>query len=208
MRKGLKRVAICACFAGAIWLGGVLADRDNLSRELIRLHVVAASDEGEDQAVKLTVRDAVLASIQEDLEAVADVEAARVYLQENLPKIQEIANEVLKQAGVDSGAVVSLCREAFNTRVYDSFSLPAGVYETLRIVIGEGQGHNWWCVTFPGLCFAATSQDFEAKAAGAGFSQELTECLEGKDYEVRFFLLDCLGRVQNWLLEQKEGCAR
>lgn len=208
MRKGLKRVGICAVLAAAVWLGAVAADREALSRELIRLHVVAASDSREDQAVKLSVRDAVLSAIREDLEGVADVEAAQAYLQENLPKIQKIANETLEQAGVAPSAVVSLCREAFDTRDYDSFSLPAGVYQALRIVIGEGQGHNWWCVAFPSLCLSATGAEFEAKTAGAGFSDGLTQALEGEGYEVRFFLLDCLGRVQNWLLEQKEGCAR
>lgn len=205
MRKGLKRVGICVCLAAAVWLGAVLADRDALSRELIRLHVVAASDDQADQAVKLQVRSAVLASIREDLETIGDVTAAKAYLQENLPKIQRVANETLEKAGFAPNAVVSLCREAFDTRVYDSFSLPAGVYEALRIVIGEGGGHNWWCVAFPSLCLSATSREFETKAAGAGFSDGLTQALEGEGYRVRFFVLDCLGRVQNWALERRQG---
>lgn len=199
MRKRIKRIGFCALFAAAVWLGALLADRQMLSRELIRLHVVAASDSREDQAVKLRVRNAVLAAIGEDLESIGDVEAAKSYLRENLPKIQRIANETLEKAGLEPSAVVSLCREAFDTRVYDTFSLPAGMYQALRIVIGDGEGHNWWCVAFPGLCLPATTQGFEAKAAGAGFSGELTKTLEEGECQVRFFLLDCLGKLQTRL---------
>lgn len=198
MGKALKRVGICALVALAVWLGGVVADREALSGKLIRLHVVAASDSEADQAVKLQVRDAVLRSIREDLEAACDVEAAKAYLRENLPKLQQVANEALRAAGMEPSAVVSLCKERFDTRIYDTFTLPAGVYDALRIVIGSGQGHNWWCVVFPSLCLPATTDGFQAEAVGAGFSRELTDTLTG-EYEVRFFLLDWLGRVQNRL---------
>ena len=171
----------------------LIADRETLNQELIRFHVVAQSDSEEDQAVKLQVRDAVLNAIREDLNSLTDVDAARVYLREQLPKIQQIANDTLELAGFQPEAVVSLCREAFDTRKYDTFTLPAGVYETLRIVIGDGAGHNWWCVAFPSLCLTATSEEFESAAVGAGFSEDLADTLSGSEtYEVRFFLLDQL----------------
>lgn len=203
MGKGIKRVGFCAALAAAVWLGAVLADRGTLNRELVRLHVVAASDAREDQDVKLRVRDAVLASIREDLENIRDVEAARDYLRENLPKIRRIANETLEKAGMEPTAVVSLCREAFDTRVYDTFSLPAGMYDALRVVIGAGEGHNWWCVAFPSLCLPATGEGFRAKATGAGFSDTLTETLAGEGHEIRFFVLDCLGKLQTHLDKAK-----
>lgn len=196
MRKFGKRILFCAVVAAAAWTGALFADRQVLDHQLIRLHVVAASDSQGDQALKLKVRDAVTESLRGDLEKIADVDAARAYLEENLPKIQEIANRVLEAAGCDARAVVSLCREVFDTRNYDTFTLPAGVYDALRIVIGEGQGHNWWCVAFPSLCLPATADGFRAEAAGAGFSQQLTDTLTGETCEVRFFLLDCLGRLE------------
>ena len=129
---------------------------------------------------------------------IGDVEQARAYLQANLPKIQAIANQALEAAGCDCEAVVTLCREAFDTRYYDTFTLPAGVYEALRITIGAGEGQNWWCVAFPTLCLSATSEGFEAEAAGAGFPDSLTGALAGEpEYEVRFFLLDALGKLEN-----------
>ena len=200
MRKLLRRVGICLLLAALVWCGTVLADREALNQELIRFHVVANSDSNADQNVKLRVRDAVLASLRDDLANIADVEEARAYLQANLPKIQAVANQTLKAAGCDCEAVAMLCRETFDTRYYDTFTLPAGVYEALRITIGAGEGHNWWCVAFPALCLGATSEGFEAEAAGAGFPDSLTGALAGNsEYEIRFFLLDALGRLENLL---------
>ena len=176
----------------------LVADRQKMRQELIRFHVVAASDSQEDQAVKLKVRDAVIQAVQQEVQNLTDMEQAKAYLTENLPKIESIANQVLAQAGFTDNATVSLCMEEFTTRVYDTFTLPAGLYESLRIVIGEGNGQNWWCVVFPSLCLPATTEGFEEVACGSGFSDTLTETLEGKR-EIRFFFLDALGTVENFL---------
>ena len=198
MRKLCRRSAFCFLVAAFFWCGTLVADRQRLNEELIRLHVVANSDSGEDQAVKLRVRDAVTESLRDAMAEVSDVEQAKAYLEENLPKLQRIANQALAEAGVDPTAVVSLCREAFDTRVYDTFTLPAGVYEALRITIGEGEGKNWWCVVFPSLCLSAAGEGFEDVAAGAGFPEALNSALTGEaGYEVRFFLLDALGQLEN-----------
>ena len=203
MAKIGKRIFLCLCLAAAIWCGTLLADRQLLNDELIRFHVVADSDDPEDQQVKLLVRDAVVESLSEDLSRLADVEQAKAYLQENLPKIQQIANQTLAAAGVEEEAVVSLCREAFQTRVYDTFTLPAGVYESLRIVIGEGEGHNWWCVVFPTLCLPATSEGFAETAQTAGFPDSLCGALTGEEeYTLRFYALDTLGELENLFFRQ------
>lgn len=199
MRKFTRRILFCAILAAAVWCGSVLGDRQTLDQELIRLHVVAASDSREDQAIKLRVRDAVTESLQSDLARLRDAEEAKAYLEANLPKIRQIANQTLQAAGCDAEAVVSLCREVFDTRQYDTFTLPAGVYEALRIVIGDGQGQNWWCVVFPQLCLEATGEGFRAEAAGAGFSGWLTDTLTGEGYEIRFFFLDQLGKIRGRL---------
>jgi len=201
LKKMLKRVGVCLLTAALFWCGTLISDRERLDRELIRLHVVAASDSAEDQAVKLRVRDAVLQSLEEGLRQTTDVEAAKVYIQENLPKIQRAANLALAEAGVDAQAVATFCREQFDTRVYDTFTLPAGVYESLRIVIGQGEGHNWWCVAFPSLCLPATSSGFQEAAQTAHFPDSLTGALTGEEpYTVRFYLLDVMGRLENGLL--------
>lgn len=198
MRKILRRIGICLILVCLVWAGLLIADRKTLKNELIRLHVVAASDSEEDQAVKLRVRDAVLESLQAEMENVTDMEQAKAYLQENLPKLERVANETLAAAGFTDTATVSLCLEEFATRVYDTFTLPAGLYESLRIVIGEGEGKNWWCVVFPSLCIPATSAGFEDAACAAGLTEDLVGSLTG-EYEIRFFLLDALGRLENLL---------
>ena len=189
-------LAICLLLAVSVWTWGLLRDRQYLDQELIRLHVVANSDTEADQSIKLQVRDAIVASLSEGMADIGDVQAAKAYLRENLSKIEAIANNTLQAAGVDSRAVVTLCRETFDIRKYDTFTLPAGVYESLRVVIGEGQGHNWWCVAFPTLCMSATTEDFEAAAQTAGMDENLSETLTG-GYQLRFFLLDALGRAEN-----------
>lgn len=199
MRKFTRRILLCAILAAAVWCGSVLGDRQTLDQELIRLHVVAASDSREDRAIKLRVRDAVTESLQSDLARLRDAEEAKAYLEANLPKIRQIANQTLQAAGCDAEAMVSLCREVFDTRQYDTFTLPAGVYEALRIVIGDGQGQNWWCVVFPQLCLEVTGEGFRAEAAGAGFSGRLTDTLTGEGYEIRFFFLDQLGKIRGRL---------
>lgn len=199
MRQMGKRIGICLLLTAVCWTVGIVRDRAFLNRELIRLHVVANSDSDEDQAVKLRVRDAVLDSIRSDLKMVGDVNQAKAYLRENLPKIQAAANRTLEAAGVDAQAVVTLQKEAFDVRKYDSFSLPAGVYESLRIVIGEGAGKNWWCVAFPELCLGAAGEDFCQTAQAAGMSQNLTESLTQEDCSIRFFLLDALGQLETKL---------
>ena len=142
MKKLIKCVFACALLAAFVWCGTIIADRQRLNEELIRLHVVANSDSAEDQELKLQVRDAVITSLRQALADVQDTEQAKEYLQENLPKLQELANRTLDAAGSAQRAVVTLCREGFPTRRYDTFSLPAGIYEALRVTIGDGAGKN------------------------------------------------------------------
>lgn len=202
MKKILKRIILCACISACFWGWGIIRDREKLNEELIRLHVVAASDSETDQTIKLQVRDAVIASLSQGMAQVTDIEQAKAYIRENLPKIQQAANDSLEALGCEKEAVATLKDEVFDTRFYDTFTLPAGVYEALRITIGEGEGKNWWCVVFPTLCVPATSEGFEDVAAGAGFPDALTAALEGEEgYEIRFWLLDFLGKLEGYLFE-------
>jgi stage II sporulation protein R len=186
-------VLVC-CF----YTGGLLADKQTLQQELIRLHVVGASDSAEDQAVKLQVRDAVIASLEHALSDATDMTQARAYIESHLPQIEAAANDALRELGLTDRAVVTFLEEAFPIREYDTFTLPSGVYESLRITIGEGEGKNWWCVVFPSLCFGSTDEVQEV-AAGAGFSDGLTGAVTRKEnYRIRFYFLDLLGKVENF----------
>lgn len=199
MRKIAKLICTLLLLSAAFWLGTVASDREVLSENLIRLHVVADSDSPEDQRIKLQVRDAITAKLETVMEQIPDMESAKAYLQEHLPELEQAANAVLEAAGDGCRAVVTFAKEAFPTREYDTFTLPAGIYESLRVTIGSGEGQNWWCVVFPSLCVSATTDGFEDTAVSAGFSDRLAGTLTGKqEYRVRFFLLDCFGWVENW----------
>ena len=143
-----------------------------LAEKLVRLHVVANSDSPSDQAIKLRVRDAVLAAAEPVLGSADDPEQA---LAAELPALECAAAEMLRALGREESVSVTLQNERFPTRDYETFSLPAGVYRTLRVTIGAGEGHNWWCVVFPTLCTAASLDEFESAAASGGFTDGLPE---------------------------------
>ena len=195
MKRHLKRIGWVALTVACIWLWGIVTDSHALHEELLRLHVVGASNSEEDQAVKLQVRDAVLASLEEGLRDMTDPQMAYDYVARMLPQVEEAANRCLAAAGFSETVQVSLTEEAFPTRDYDTFSLPAGVYQALRVVIGEGEGRNWWCVVFPQLC-VGTQAGFVETANTAGLDTELAQTLEG-DYELRFWVLEKFGELKN-----------
>ncbi len=203
MKKLMQFGALCLLLALMVWYVGVLKDRQYLGDGLIRLHVVAASDGEEDQAVKLRVRDALTERLNAALAAMPDRAQAEAYLRSSLESLEDLANQTLSALGCRDTARVTLEEEAFPTRDYDTFSLPAGVYTALRVVIGEGEGHNWWCVVFPGLCLPQTQEEFRDKAASASFPTSLNAALTAQPgYEVRFFLLDLLGRLENFFFDR------
>ena len=200
MKRHLRRIALVAFAVVCIYGWGIVTDSQALEENFLRLHVVGASDSKEDQDVKLLVRDAVLASLEEGLDDLTDPAAAYDYVARMLPKVKAAADRCLQEAGFSDTVQVSLTEEAFPTREYDTFSLPAGVYQALRVVIGEGEGKNWWCVVFPQLC---VGEDFVETASVAGLSPELTGTLEG-EYEIRFWVLEKLGEVKNYLFSSSD----
>ena len=184
-------------------VGAVAKDHRYLTDHVIRLHVVANSDSQQDQWLKLQVRDGITKWLAEYADAEMSAEQAAVWIQNQLPQLRQVAQNCAAAAGWTGDVAVSFTREAFPTREYETFSLPAGVYQALRVNIGQAQGKNWWCVVFPSLCLPATTEDFQDTAVGAGFSEELSDTLTGeKPYEIRFFLLDWWGRLENFLFRK------
>ena len=176
---GISVLTVTACAV-------LQAQSQRMAEKIIRLHVVANSDSNVDQAVKLCVRDAVLREAQRALSSAADAKQA---ILTDLPALEAAANAELQRQGSGDTARVSFRRELFPTRDYDTFSLPSGVYQSLRVTIGKGEGHNWWCVIFPPLC-----------AQAAGLSERAVQALSDDDvrlvtesdggYVVRFRLLE------------------
>ena len=158
---------------------------ETLSARVVRLHVVAASDEAGDQSVKLEVRDAVNALVAPRLASCESRAEAEAVLAASLDDIEAAAR------GVYGGDVaVSLGRESFPTREYETFALPAGEYESLRVTLGEGEGHNWWCVVFPPLCGTEDAEEAFARL-GARESAYIT----GDGVVLRFRFVEWLERI-------------
>lgn len=160
---------------------------------VIRLHVLANSDSDEDQALKLTVRDAVLEKTEELLAGVETREEAEEILQKSLSEIEAAAARALTEHGCADGVSVTLSREKYPRRTYEGLAFPAGEYLSLQVKIGNAEGHNWWCVLFPPMCLSAAACDREAVCLSAGLTEEqyrlITESESGK-YKLRFKILE------------------
>lgn len=182
-------LALCLALLWGTWAQG---RQNGIAAGLVRLHVIAASDAEEEQALKLRVRDAVLDYLRPRLAAAQTPAEARALLQEELAGVEAAA-----EAAAEGRAVrVSLGPEDYPARDYGGFTLPAGRYESLRIILGEGRGHNWWCVVFPPLCLDAA----EAEELQSVMSQEDYAVISGdEDYELRFWLVELWGRLMNRL---------
>ena len=173
----------------SLWLDG---EQRELADDVLRLHVLANSDSEEDQALKLAVRDRVLAESEVILAGVTDREEAKKRLEESLQTLAEAGAETVACAGYSYPVTVSVEKTWFPTREYEDFALPAGDYTALRVLIGEGSGQNWWCVVFPPLCLGAACEEVEATAAMAGLTGEEISLITGEDggYIVKFKLLE------------------
>ena len=198
----LKCIEIALLIGLAVFLisGGLaLRTQTRLADRVVRLHVLANSDGEEDQALKLLVRDRVLAQATELLTQAKDRTEAETLLREELPELEALAVRELRANGCAYPVTAELTDTEFPTREYDGFTLPAGEYLALRVVIGEGAGRNWWCVVFPPLCNAATTEEFVKTAEGAGLTAEelalLTEESEG--VVVRFKVIEWVEGIVN-----------
>ncbi len=144
-------VTICLC--DLVLIG----DEVQVYDSLIRLHILANSDSDADQAIKLKVRDAILAAeVFGTADSVTHAEAQSLAAAN---RAVEVANRVLAEEGVSYRASLRYGKEAYPTRNYGDISLPAGTYRSLRIVLGAGEGQNWWCVLFPPLCQGGAAKD-------------------------------------------------
>ena len=183
----LWELALLAGLAAVLLTGALsLGEQTALSEKVVRLHVLANSDSQEDQELKLRVRDRVLAETEALLEASADRKDAEQRLTAALPELERLAAEEIAESGYDYPVSVRLEETAFPTRTYDGFTLPAGEYLALRVLIGAAEGQNWWCVVFPPLC-AAASEDVAETALAAGLSEDQVGLImeENRGYELR-----------------------
>lgn len=159
-----------------------------IRQEVLRLHILANSDSAEDQAIKLQVRDALL-SQGAPLLAHADTREELLLLtRQNLDEFNRIARSALSRLGCDQTVTCRLTDTYFNTRTYDTVTLPAGTYTALQVVLGEGKGQNWWCVIFPSLCLPAAEESQPVEEVLTPGQADLVE--QGERYRVRFKVVE------------------
>lgn len=196
MRKIELAAAIGLILAVACGSFGEFREKvEALHSDVLRLHILADSDAPEDQALKLKVRDALLERSGELFDGCSSSEEVKARAEAEEDAIRGIAQEVLRENGCTDPVTVELVQMQFDAREYDSFTMPSGRYDALRIVIGSGQGHNWWCVMYPPLCLPAVSAD-------ACFDEDTAEILtHPEEFEVRFKCVEIYDAVKQRLTE-------
>ncbi len=154
--------------------------QEGLAGSLIRLHVVANSDSGTDQDIKYKVRDNILKYMSSQSAGLESVDDARKLVQENMDRIEQIARDTLRDNGFSYNVKVYYGSYMFPTKVYGDIILPPGEYQSLRVVLGNGTGANWWCVMFPPLCFVDASQGVVPDSS----KEQLKRTLSDEEYEI------------------------
>ena len=187
---------VAIALLSAAWLDG---EQAALAEKVLRLHVIAASDDPADQALKLEVRDQVLARAGEVLEGAETVEEAAQALQGALPELAAAGEAAVRAAGRSEAVTASLEEDVwFPTKVYQDFALPQGRYTALRVVIGEGAGANWWCVVFPPLCLGSVAETTVETAAGLDREDVALITGETQGYVVKFKALELWEGLRRW----------
>ena len=190
-KKGTKifEISLLAALSAALCIGTWAGARHgSISGALVRLHVVAVSDDEYEQQLKLRVRDSVLDYLRPKLEDIDSRAESEALIAEELGSIAEAAANAAEGRQV----TVSLGREFYPTKSYGGFALPAGEYDSLRVILGEGKGRNWWCVVFPPLCVSATEQN---RALDAMSEPERALITEANGYELRFRIVELWGEL-------------
>ncbi len=173
-----------------------ISGEEGIYDNVVRLHILAHSDSEEDQALKLAVRDALLETYGKELNCESEADAA-ARVRALIPDIKTLAEDTLAAHGSSAPVTVTFTDEPYPERVYGDLHFPAGTYHSLRILIGEGAGKNWWCVLFPPLCVGAATEEtviVEAEPeppAGLTDSQWRLVSQSG-EYEIRFRILEML----------------
>lgn len=172
---------------------------ENISEEVFRLHILANSDSDADQQLKLKVRDEILKKGETVFASSDSIEETIKLCRDNIGVFQETAEQCLKDNGSNYSVKVYVDKEYFNTRKYDEITLPSGIYNALKIVIGQGKGHNWWCVMFPAICLSSVTDDELNK-----YLTEDEQKLVNSDskYEVRFKIVEIYEKLKSKVISE------
>ncbi len=166
----------------------------NIRSKTLRMHVIANSDSNADQELKLKVRDAVLAEGKEIFDGSVTADDAKSKILPETERLRKAALEVIENEGFSYDVKITVADEYFDTRTYDnSVTLPAGYYTAVKVIIGEGKGHNWWCVMFPPMCLPAATKECELSDV---LEESETEIVEGGNkYKFKFKIVEIYEKI-------------
>ena len=186
MKRLFTPILMILC--AAIFIAAMPTDAEGaIYKDTVRLHILANSDSEDDQALKLALRDEILKEYGEELSIFESVDDARLEIEGKISEIEDFTNEKLRELGSDYTCRATIGEEWYDTREYENFTLPKGKYTSLKIVIGEGEGKNWWCVMFPPLCLDC--------AVSSNAYSDAEEVLIKKKYNVKFKILELVSEI-------------
>ena len=196
MKKNNLLFSVLTILFAVIIIAVVPTDAEGaVYEDTVRLHILANSDSDEDQALKIRIRDAILTEFSDKLSDIESTDEARLTLMALLPEIEEFARKKIEEEGYSYGVSATLGEEWYETREYEDFTLPAGYYSSLRIIIGNGDGKNWWCVMYPPLCLDMATEAAPSDDGIIDYSKEEVSLIKNGKYQIKFKILEDLSRV-------------
>ncbi len=197
MKKTLEKSILLALILAVLFtFTGFTQTCENISAKVLRLHVLANSDSEEDQALKLAVRDELLRVSEGIFGGAENLGEAKALTAEHLDFLRDAAQKEVFRRGYDYPVQVELVNMYFTTREYDTVTLPAGTYDALRVTIGSGEGHNWWCVMFPPMCLPAAEEQQELEDVLTAPEMDIVE--DAPQFEVRFKVVEWFEGLRDW----------
>lgn len=193
MKMFIKSTCIAFVLAVIYSMIPFQAECSQISDEVFRLHILANSDLDEDQNLKLKVRDRVLEYTEDLFKKAQSKEEAESLISDNLQSIADTAYDEVLRNGYDYTVSAEITNMYFTTRYYENYTLPSGMYDALRITIGKGEGHNWWCVMYPSICISSVEeQDSKAKDV---FDEQQYDIVKNEQYEYKFKIVELFEKL-------------
>ena len=196
MKLMFKAVCCAIVISMLLSVTGFCGACDDIQSEVFRLHIIANSDSENDQKLKLYVRDGILEYTEELFKNCKNKEQSVQTARDNIYLIKNKAQSLVYEYGYDYPVDAYVTKMSFNTRIYNEFTLPAGQYEALRIVIGDGNGKNWWCVLYPALC-VPSAEGNELNSVLNENEQDIVE--NSVNYQVKFKIVEVFEYIINAL---------
>lgn len=196
--------ALCIAFVLTVFYSLIPfeAECNEISNEVFRIHILANSDSRADQNLKLKVRDEILAYSEELFNSANSKEEAEKIVQENLAEIIAVAQKKVYDEGYDYKVNAEITNMYFTTRYYEQFTMPSGMYDALRVTIGEGEGQNWWCVMYPSICLSASIESDEK--AKESFTDNQYDIVSSGEYQYRFKVVEIFEKITSFFAEDNK----